>query len=52
MYLAGREDVKGNSADRDEKQRRMIDSRNTLFLQARQLWFALKENVTLSPAGN
>jgi hypothetical protein len=42
----------GNSrSDEDEQLRRIVDARITLFVEADQLWNALKESVALPPDG-
>jgi hypothetical protein len=49
VYFSGRENARNDFADSDEKLRRTIDARNALFIEARQLWSAIKENVTFYP---
>jgi hypothetical protein len=50
MYLVPREREPTGFSD-DLKLRRAIDARMTVALEARKLWYALKENVTLPPDG-
>jgi hypothetical protein len=51
MHLAIQRREPGSSSDDDEKLRRVIDGRMTVVLEARKLWYTLKENVTLPPDG-
>ncbi len=50
-HLATQKRELGSAADDDEKKRQAIDERMNLALEARKLWYALKENVTLPPDG-
>lgn len=50
IYLGPSEREPTNSSE-DLKVRRAIDARMTAALEARKLWYALKENVTLPPEG-